>query len=318
MDQSPSLSASHYAVVRTVGLRKYFRDVKAVDGVDLEIGKGECFGLLGPNGAGKTTTVEMLEGLQPADGGQIEILGQSWSRHGAGALKSRIGVQLQETRFPEKLTVTEIVRLFRSFYPSGRSVAELLQLLELTDKAEAMVGKLSGGQKQRLALASALAGDPELLFLDEPTTGLDPQVRRHIWTIVEEFKKTGGTVVLTTHYMEEAARLCDRVAIMDNGRIRAVGTPVGLIADLGSDQILDISLSPRVAASFWQDLSAVRPLVDRGETGWRLAVSDMAIALPVVMRRLQERGICLLTLTTHQASLEDVFIALTGRGLRDD
>ena len=225
---------------------------------------------------------------------------------------------MQETRFNEKLTVKEIVRLFRSFYPRGRGIGELLDMLGLQDKAAALVGKLSGGQKQRLALACALAGEPELLFLDEPTTGLDPQVRRHIWTIVEEFKASGGTVVLTTHYMDEAARLCDRVAIMDHGRIRAVGTPVGLITDLDADLIVDITLSRPVTDDFWLAIPAIRLLADRGDQRWRLTVSDMASGLPALVGRLQEDGIGLLNLTTHQASLEDVFISLTGRGLRDE
>ncbi len=306
------------SVIRARGLRRYFRDVKAVDGVDLDIVRGECFGLLGPNGAGKTTSVEILEGLQVPDEGEIEILGQGWCQRSDCTLKRRIGVQLQETRFNEKLTVKEIVRLFRSFYPRGRGIGELLDMLGLQDKAAALVGKLSGGQKQRLALACALAGEPELLFLDEPTTGLDPQVRRHIWTIVEEFKASGGTVVLTTHYMDEAARLCDRVAIMDHGRIRAVGTPVGLITDLDADLIVDITLSRPVTDDFWLAIPAIRLLADRGDQRWRLTVSDMASGLPALVGRLQEDGIGLLNLTTHQASLEDVFISLTGRGLRDE
>lgn len=301
--------------VQAAGLCKYFRDVRAVDGVDLSIRRGECFGLLGPNGAGKTTTVEMLEGLQKPDCGEITILDQTWGGRHESTLKARIGVQLQETRFNEKLTVREVLRLFCSFYPRSRPVKDLLHLLELEEKADALVGKLSGGQKQRLALAGALAGDPELIFLDEPTTGLDPQVRRHIWSIVEAFKGRGGTVLLTTHYMEEADRLCDRVAIMDQGRIMVVGRPAELVAGLGADQIVDITLSQTATEELWQGIPQLRLLAPRGENGWRLSIGDMAGGLPAVMQRLKERSLDLLALATHQASLEDVFISLTGRGL---
>jgi ABC-2 type transport system ATP-binding protein len=303
--------------IRASALCKSFHDLRAVDGIDLEIRRGECFGLLGPNGAGKTTTVEMLEGLLSPDGGEIELLGLSWRGPGDEALKARIGVQLQETRFNEKLTVLEVLRLFCSFYPRSRPVKELMGMLELEEKAGAMVGKLSGGQRQRLALAGALAGDPELIFLDEPTTGLDPQVRRHIWSIVEGFKARGGTILLTTHYMEEAARLCDRVAIMDRGRIMEIGTPADLVAGLGAEQIIDITLTGPANADIWQGIHSLRPLSSRGEAGWRLAVGDMARGLMDLMKRLSDRGLGLLTLATHQASLEDVFIALTGRGLEE-
>src|SRR5688572_25699288 len=205
------------------GLVKRFGQVVAVNGLDLDVRRGECFGMLGPNGAGKTTTVEILEGLTPADEGDVEVLGERW--HGDGhALRGRLGVQLQETKFPEKLQVAEVMTLFRSFYPRGMTVPEALAVVDLQEKAAARVNTLSGGQKQRLSLACALIGDPELLFLDEPTTGLDPQSRRQTWDIVEGMKERGRTVLITTHYMEEAAQLCDRVAIVDHGKVIALGT----------------------------------------------------------------------------------------------
>ncbi|MGH7607552.1 MAG: ABC transporter ATP-binding protein, partial [Gemmatimonadales bacterium] len=216
----------------------------AVAGLDLTVAAGECFGLLGPNGAGKTTTIEILEGLTAPDGGDVEILGRRW---GAGAearvLRERLGIQLQDTQLADKLTVTETLDLFRSFYRNAHTVEEILALVELEEKRRARVVTLSGGQKQRLAVACALVSRPELLFLDEPTTGLDPQSRRQLWDIIRRFRAAGGTVLLTTHYMEEAERLCDRVAIMDHGRIIALGTPQELIASLGADHVVNFAVA---------------------------------------------------------------------------
>jgi len=219
-------------VLRVRHLRKTYKDVVAVDGVDLEVTPGECFGLLGPNGAGKTTTVEICEGLTNADSGDVELLGMHWNSH-AGELRQRLGIQLQETQLSEKLTVMETVRLFRSFFRRGPEASEVIELVQLEDKQKSRVGALSGGQKQRLALACALVGDPEFLFLDEPTTGLDPQARRLLWELIERFKLAGKTILLTTHYMEEAERLCERVAIMDFGRVIARGSPGELVASAG-------------------------------------------------------------------------------------
>ncbi len=230
----PSLSLS--------GLRKTFGDVVAVDHLDLEVMRGECFGLLGPNGAGKTTTIEICEGLTPSDAGIVTLLGLSW-KTAAKELRQRIGIQLQETQFPDKLTVEETLRLFRSFFKQGISEDEAIRIAQLEEKRSARVGGLSGGQKQRLAMACALVGDPELLFLDEPTTGLDPQARRHLWDLVDELKSAGRTIILTTHYMDEAERLCDRVAIMDHGRIIALGTPQQLIASTGGDHIVEFAVT---------------------------------------------------------------------------
>src|SRR5690606_21535973 len=200
--------------LRVRDLRKAYKDVVAVAGIDFEVRPGECFGLLGPNGAGKTTTIEICEGLTPADSGDVEVLGLRWATD-AAELRQRLGIQLQETQLAEKLTTLETLTLFRSFFRQGPSPAEALALVQLEEKRDARVGALSGGQKQRLALACALVGDPALLFLDEPTTGLDPQARRQLWDLIEQFKRDGRTILLTTHYMDEAQQLCERVAIMD-------------------------------------------------------------------------------------------------------
>ena len=297
---------------------KRFADVTAVDGLNLEVFAGECFGLLGPNGAGKTTTVEILEGLTPSDEGKVELLGQSWNSGGAAdlMLRERIGVQLQETQLAEKVTVVETLRLFRSFYNRGHSVDEVIQTVALEEKRNARVGKLSGGQKQRLAVACALVSDPELLFLDEPTTGLDPQARLSLWDVVDRFREGGGTVLLTTHYMEEATRLCDRVAIMDHGKIIALGTPAELIESLGADQIIEFRVTNVIADDVLTRLPAVSHLHKRGED-YSLTVAEMGIALPALLEEIKKQHSELVSLTTHQATLEDVFVSLTGRMLRE-
>src|SRR5437763_9451432 len=225
------------------GLKKYYADVKAVDGLDLSVVKGECFGLLGPNGAGKTTTIEILEGLTPADSGDVEVLGLDWRRNERD-LRERIGISLQETQLSEKITVIETLRLFRSFYRNGHDPDELLRDLSLDEKRDARVGKLSGGQRQRLAAACALIGNPDILFLDEPTTGLDPQSRLQLWDVVARFRAKGGTVLLTTHYMEEAERLCDHVGIVDHGHLIALGTPAELIAKLEARNVIEFTSEP--------------------------------------------------------------------------
>jgi len=240
------------AALRVRNLRKTYKDVVAVDGVDLEVVRGECFGLLGPNGAGKTTTIEICEGLTEADSGEVEVLGLRWSSD-AAELRQKLGIQLQETQLAEKLTVFETLRLFRSFFRQGPGAEEAIRQVQLEEKRNARVGALSGGQKQRLALACALVGDPDLLFLDEPTTGLDPQARRQLWELIEEFKAAGRTIVLTTHYMEEAERLCGRVAIMDHGKVIAEGTPRELIASIGVEHVVEFSAGSTVV-----DLAGVR------------------------------------------------------------
>ena len=301
--------------LRCSGLVKRFTDVTAVNGLDLEIFTGECFGLLGPNGAGKTTTVEILEGLTVADEGTVELLGQHWNANDQ-ALRERIGVQLQETQLPEKVTVAETLRLFRSFYKRGHSVDEVIRTVGLDEKRNSRVGKLSGGQKQRLAVACALVSDPELLFLDEPTTGLDPQARLSLWDIVEKFRGSGGTILLTTHYMEEATRLCDRVAIMDHGRVIALGTPAALIESLGADQVIEFSVASPLEDDALTNLPAVKNLHKRGDV-YALTVSEIGVALPALLAEIKRQQSEIVTLTTHQATLEDVFVSLTGRMLRD-
>jgi ABC-2 type transport system ATP-binding protein len=249
--------------LRVQGLRKAYSDVVAVDGLDLQVDAGECFALLGPNGAGKTTTIEICEGLLPADSGDVEVLGRRWETD-EKELRELLGIQLQDTQLSEKLTVDETLTLFQSFYRDARDVGEVIDQVELGEKRHSRVGGLSGGQKQRLAIACALVGNPQLLFLDEPTTGLDPVSRRQLWELISKFQAEGKTIVLTTHYMEEAERLCDRVAIVDHGRLIAMGTPHDLI------ESVDVSHLP-----------------------------------PPEPRKTS-------------ATLEDVFVSLTGRTLRDE
>jgi ABC-2 type transport system ATP-binding protein len=304
--------------LRCEGLVKRFADVTAVNGLDLEVFAGECFGLLGPNGAGKTTTVEILEGLTPSDEGKVELLGQHWNSGGEvdRALRERIGVQLQETQLAEKVTVEETLRLFRSFYKRGHTVDEVIQTVALEEKRNARVGKLSGGQKQRLAVACALVSNPELLFLDEPTTGLDPQARLSLWDVVEKFREGGGTILLTTHYMEEATRLCDRVAIMDHGKVIALGTPLALIESLGADQIMEFRVTREISDEGLTTLPGVKNLHRRGDD-YSLTVAEMGVALPSLLAEIKRQDAELVSLTTHQATLEDVFVSLTGRMLRE-
>lgn len=305
------------AAIHCRGLVKRYGTVVAVDGLDLEIKSGECFGLLGPNGAGKTTTIEILQGLLPPDAGDVRVLGLTWGGH-EDQLRQRLGSQLQETKLADKLTVRETLTLFRSFYDRGAAVDAVMETVQLTEKAKSWVSKLSGGQRQRLAVACALVCEPDILFLDEPTTGLDPQSRRQLWDVILRFRAGGGTILLTTHYMEEAERLCDRVAVMDHGHVIALGTPRQLIASLGAEHVVEFGLTDGASL----DEQAVKALpgvahvqTDDGKT--RLTVARVHETVPALMRLLAERGVALSELVTHHATLEDVFLSLTGRHLRD-
>jgi ABC-2 type transport system ATP-binding protein len=289
-----------------------------VNGLNLEIPVGECFGLLGPNGAGKTTTVEILEGLNEPTSGDVEVLGLRWATD-AMPIRERIGVTLQETRFPDKQTVRELVSLFRSFYREGLEPDDVLMRVSLEGKASAYVETLSGGQQQRLAVAIALVGDPELLFLDEPTTGLDPQSRRQLWEVIRDLHDRGRTTVLTTHYMDEAERLCDRVAIIDHGKVIALGSPADLIARLGGEHIVEFAFGdgPGPDPSAFSDLPTVRAARAEGD-GYALTVAESHRVIPALLDQIDAEGRPLARLTTRQVSLEDVFVALTGRHLRDN
>jgi len=309
-------SATSSLAIECRGLTRRYGAVKAVDGLNLAVRSGECFGLLGPNGAGKTTTIEILEGLNRPDSGAVTVLGRHWGTH-ERELRERLGVSLQESRFHDKLTVFETLRLFRSFYRDGRDPEEALRDLSLEEKRDSRVGKLSGGQRQRLAVACALTGRPAILFLDEPTTGLDPQSRRQLWERIRAFREGGGTVLLTTHYMEEAERLCDRVAIIDHGRIIAEGTPAELIAGLGAPHILEFSSDPPAGLDLVAAIPGAHDPRQRG-SHWSVSVGSLVEAVPALLLALERSGAKLEELSTRRAMLEDVFLSLTGRELRDE
>jgi len=300
------------------GLVKRYGGHEVVRGLSFDIRRGECFGLLGPNGAGKTTTIEMLEGLLTPDAGEVQVLGLRWADD-AAALRPRLGIQLQETQLSEKLSVEETLRLFRSFYPLGPTVAELLALVGLEAKRDAWVGKLSGGQKQRLSVACSLAGRPDVLFLDEPTTGLDPQSRLQLWGVLERFKAGGGTILLTTHYMDEAATLCDRVGVVDLGKLIALGTPAELVASLGTPHVVEITVGDGAALPGPEQFAALPAVRDVRLTPPQVSLGSLAIheTIPAVLAALAAAGVPVRELATHSATLEDVFVSLTGRHLRD-
>jgi ABC-2 type transport system ATP-binding protein len=295
--------------------------VDAVRGLDLAVEQGECFGLLGPNGAGKTTTIEIIEGLLDATSGEVEVLGYHWGRHD-DEIRQRLGISLQETRLSDKLSVLETLTLFRSFYRQGIEPEAAVARVGLEEKSRTWIKNLSGGQKQRLAVACALVGDPELLCLDEPTTGLDPQSRRQIWEIIRNFRQGGRTVLLTTHYMDEAERLCDRVAIVDGGRVIALGTPDELIASLGGDHVIEFTwegngadgrIDPAKFATL-PGVSEARIDADR----MSLSVREPHVALPAVLNKIAADDVQLTGLSTRHASLEDVFVKLAGRHITSD
>ena len=301
--------------IEASGLHKRFRDVHAVRGLDLQVARGEVFGLLGPNGAGKTTSLEMLEGLVSPDSGEIRILGMDWRRQGT-AIRTRIGVQFQSTELDDKVKVGEALEMFGSFYPKARAPAELLRMLHLEDKADAYQRRLSGGQRQRLALGLALVNDPELVFLDEPTTGLDPQARQGLWDLVRQLKSEGRTVLLTTHYMEEAEALCDRVGIMDRGQILRLGTPRALVASLNQPSFAEIEfLGSAPDVRLFAELVGVA--VEAKEQSWSVPLADAKRDLQTVLLGIDTLNLPMQQLHVRRASLEDVFLQLTGRSLRD-
>jgi len=303
------------SALRIHGLRKAFPKVVAVAGVDLEVARGEVFGLLGPNGAGKTTTLEMIEGLTVPDAGEIEVLGRTWAREGK-EIRARIGVQLQSTSLFNKITVREALDLYGTYYPKARTTADLLELVQLNDKADAYHVTLSGGQQQRLALALALVNDPELVFLDEPTTGLDPQARRSLWDVVRRMKAEGRTVLLTTHYMEEAEALCDRLAIMDHGQVIAAGTPASLIAQLAIPSVVELTFNGDAPdpAAFAARLGEP---VERRADLWEVPTRDPKALLPRLLETAEAAGVPYQQVHVRRATLEDVFLHQTGRSLRD-
>ena len=301
--------------LRVRGLRKRYPNVLAVDGLDLDVQRGEVFGLLGPNGAGKTTSLEMIEGLTAPDEGEIEILGLDLRHHGR-EIRSRFGVQLQSTSLFNKITPREALDLYGSYYPRRRATGELLELVQLVDKADAYHVTLSGGQQQRLAVALALVNDPELVFLDEPTTGLDPQARRSLWEVVRRMKSEGRTVILTTHYMEEAEALCDRLAIMDHGRILTAGTPLGLIQELHIPSVVELAFdgSAPPAADFAFRLG--EEVEVRGDR-WEIPTQDPKALLPRLLDLTEASSVPFEQIHVRRATLEDVFLHRTGRSLRD-
>jgi ABC-2 type transport system ATP-binding protein len=305
------------SAIRCSSLVKRYGKQVAVDAIDLEIAPGECFGLLGPNGAGKTTTVEILEGLNRPDSGTVELFGIAWRSGRDQELRERIGVQLQETQLGDKIFVVEVFELFRSFYRAGRTVDELIALLDLEAERKKAYSKLSGGQKQRVALGCALVGKPDLLFLDEPTTGLDPRARRSIWGVVERFRADGGTVLLTTHYMEEATALCDRIAIMDHGKIISRGTPRALVDGLGLVQFVEFEASATLDEAALAGLDVVSS-VDKRRGRYRLCIDRSLASLRSVLAELERQNIVPIGLSTHQATLDDVFLKLTGRALESE
>ena len=318
--------------IQCTNLRKtYDGKVEAVRGLSLQIEAGQCFGLLGPNGAGKTTTIEILEGLLAPTSGEVRIFGHTWNDN-PRQLREWIGISLQETRLSEKLTARETIELFASFYSEPRPAEDILEELQLTEKSDAWVGKLSGGQKQLLAVATALVGNPRILFLDEPTTGLDPQSRRQLWDIIRTFQKKGGTVLLTTHYMDEAERLCDQLAIVDHGQIIAEGTPADLIDRLGGHHVVEFQVSHANKnnngsadnnndndddINRWRSLPSVES-VRREDSAVLLSVREPHLTIPALLDAVTNDGHQLEHLSTRQASLEDVFVQLTGRHLRED
>jgi ABC-2 type transport system ATP-binding protein len=312
---SPPVHGPHEPLLAVEGLTKRYGKLMAVDGISFEVPRGETFGILGPNGAGKTTTLEMIEGLRKPDGGRITFLGMNAVKE-RRRMQELIGVQLQSQALWPDLTVSETLRTFQSLFGRRVSVEKLLEKFTLADKRGTLVKNLSGGQKQRLSVATALVNDPELVFLDEPTTGLDPQARHVCWDLVRDMKREGKTIILTTHYMEEAETLCDRVAIMDKGCIMALDTPPALVRTFASESTIECTIDAAIGTEELQRLPGVRDA--RRENGQALVfTNDVSATLEALIRLSDEHGRLLQSLSVRTATLEDVFMALTGRKLRD-
>ena len=302
-------------VVHVADLRKRYGDIEAVAGISFEVRRGEVFGLLGPNGAGKSTTIEILEGLRTQDGGEATVLGLD-VRRDSGALKARIGVQLQTAALYPRLTVTELLDLFASFYPRHVPTADLVRELDLEERRHAQSRQLSGGQRQRLSVALALVNDPELVFLDEPTTGMDPAARRNLWDLIRGLRDRGRTVVLTTHYMEEAEVLCDRLAILDHGKILEMGTVAELVSRRFHERAVRFEHLDGVDDDTLSRLPGVRRVVHEEDMATFLYTSDVAATIGALLALAEERGVEPSGLGIRSPSLEDVFLALTGRAIR--
>jgi ABC-2 type transport system ATP-binding protein len=301
-------------VIQVENLQKSYGSLKAVHDVSFEVFEGEIFGMVGPNGAGKTTTIEIIEGLRQADSGRVRVLDLDPARDGR-LLVERIGIQLQQSGLHPRLRVAEALDLFASFYQSPVNPIDLLERLGLADKSKTAFSKLSGGQKQRLFIALALISKPELVFFDELTTGLDPQARRSMWDLVQQVRREGCTVFLTTHFMEEAERLCDRVLILDHGSLVALDTPEALVASLGVEKRLVFTLPEEVALPSLEGLPTVTR-VERNAS--RVVVYGQGVRFASsVVSSLEDAGVELLDLRTEQANLEDVFLKLTGREMRE-
>ena len=312
---APRTASSAGPAVRVQDVRKRYGAVQAVDGVSFEVAPGEVFGLLGPNGAGKTTTVEMLEGLRAPDSGQLEVLGIDVARN-PDDLKQRVGVTLQTAELYPKLTVVEVLDLFRSFYKRSLPTNQLIEFLDLGERRTAQTRQLSGGQRQRLAVALALVNDPEVIFLDEPTTGLDPAARRSLWDLVQKLQGQGKTILLTTHYMEEAEVLCDRLAIMDHGKILALGTVNELVARRFKDRSVRFDEIAALDDDQLKALPGVESIKhDEGETV--LYTQDVPATIGGVLALTESLGVEPGNLGIRRPTLEDLFLDLTGRALRD-
>ena len=304
-------------VVLVDGLRKVYGETVAVDRVSFEVKAGEIFGMVGPNGAGKTTTIECLEGLRKPDGGTIRVLGLDPQQNGK-ELRLRAGMQLQQSNLPDRMRAWEALDLYASFYPKTLDWNELIRQLGLEEKRNASFAKLSGGQKQRLFIALALLPDPELVFLDELTTGLDPQARHAIWDLVRNVQERGKTVLLSTHFMEEAERLCDRVAILDHGKIVALDTPANLIRGLGAEERVVFTVDESLPAGFAGAFGEQVKVDVEGKQVIIHARNDRQVPLvSEVVSLLTAQGIAFRDLRTEQPNLEDVFLSLTGRQMRE-